>query len=77
MKPETSKATGRPWRTATVTRSKVYPSKAHPGPAWRWQHTVTVTGEPYPFAQEALGSTLAWIKRRFPDARVVLAWEEP
>jgi hypothetical protein len=61
--------------TVVITRDKVYPSRAHPGPAWKWVYTVTVPGEQYAFSGEGLNWAKGIAKTKAPTMRVVLAWE--
>ena len=60
--------------TAIITREKVYRRQGLF--AWQWHYTVTVTSEPFSFAQGPnLANCLSWLKRRFPDTSVVKVWE--
>lgn len=64
-------------RVARITRGQLY-RRAMPGSTpWTWAYKVEITGEPYPFDQgPGLRRTLNWLRRAYPDAQIVLAWEE-
>jgi hypothetical protein len=61
--------------TITVTRSKNYPCRAHPGPAWKWVYDVTIPGEQYTFSGDGLGWVKRLCKSKRPDLKIVYAWE--
>ena len=60
----------------TVTRSKLYPCQAHPGPAWTWHYEVTIPGEPHTFGGTAMGWVRWLCKSKAPGRRVVLTWTD-
>jgi hypothetical protein len=64
-----------PCPSIVVIREKTYPSKAHPGFAWKWTYTVTIPGEQYSFS----GDTLSWVrdlcKSKAPTLPIVLTWK--
>lgn len=61
-------------REVRVTRVKLYPQVAHPGPAWRWLYCYRVDGGPEREYGTGLVDTRRWLKRTFPNATVVEAW---
>lgn len=61
--------------TITVTRTKVYPCRAHPGPAWTWAYTVSIPGEPHTFDGELMSWVKTLCKSKRPDLRIVYAWK--
>lgn len=61
--------------TIVITRTRVYPSVAHPGPAWKWVYTVAIPGEPYTFAGEGLHWVQWLAKKKAPEMPIVYAWK--
>jgi hypothetical protein len=61
--------------TITVSRTKVYPRPARPGPAWKWIYTVAIPGESHTFSGDSLSWVLWLCKRKAPDLRIVLDWD--
>ena len=58
-----------------VTRSKLYPQPARPGPAWYWLYCYTVDGGPEREYGQGLADTRRWLKRNFPNATIIETWK--
>jgi hypothetical protein len=62
--------------TIVVTRAKLYPSVARPGPAWRWTYSyATDNAAPVDYGTH-LASLRGMLKRRYPGATVVCEWQQ-
>ena len=61
--------------TIVVTRIRVYPRPARPGPAWNWNYTVAIPGEPHTFAGDSLSWVRALCKRKRPDLAIAYEWK--
>lgn len=58
----------------TVTRSKLYPVVAQPGPAWRWNYSYQVNEDPAITYGTGLRSLREMLRRKFPGSKIVEDW---
>lgn len=61
----------------TITRSRIYPLPARPGPAWYWVYNVDVVDTHAIGTFDHLGSLLSYLKRRYPGCSIVKSWQTP
>lgn len=60
--------------TVTLTRVRLYPVVAHPGPAWRWLYKYTPDNGLRREYGTGLQDARAYVRRVFPHATIVEAW---
>lgn len=58
-----------------LTRHKLYPVVARPGPAWRWTYSYQVDNAPPLGYGTGLRSLREMVKRRYPGAVIHEAWK--
>lgn len=57
-----------------VTRSRLYPVVARPGPAWRWTYHYRVDGGPLAQYGPGLVSLRRMLAKFYPNARITESW---
>ncbi|WP_108934514.1 hypothetical protein [Streptomyces ardesiacus] len=62
--------------TVTITRHKLYPEVARPGPAWRWSYNYRVDGGPVCQYGPGLVSLRDMLRFKFRDVRIVETWQK-
>lgn len=58
-----------------VERVKLYPQVAHAGPAWRWLYVYSADGGPAREYGTGLADARRYLKRVFPNAKVIETWK--
>lgn len=62
-------------RAILITRNKLYPCVARPGPAWRWVYTYTPdNGVPREYGT-GITELRGFLKRTFPHASIATDWQ--
>lgn len=59
-----------------LTRHRLYPVVAHPGPAWRWLYSYQADDGPIREYGTGLTDAIRCVRRVFPNAKVIKTWAE-
>lgn len=66
----------RPETHVLITRAKLYPEVARPGPAWQWSYNYFVNGGPVCQYGPGLTSLRRMLREKFGrNVEIVKAWE--
>lgn len=60
--------------SVTITRDKLYPCVARPGPEWRWIYSVSIDGSDPLTCDTSLKHTERVVRKKYPNAVTHRAW---